>query len=193
MKEKQLLCVKEMCRIPDNTEYVTWQFPCLNLMWCQAGWNPSTEGKHWTIHLDKPVLLVSPKNTCKTGRLENANLIKSISSVEIRSGLPEKRQKLTTWSLYQACCRLCSALTHDAANATEPCLKHSHSGCLLLVLAPAKILLMASQVMSPDRFWSGLTVALRRWKPALSVPHPATSAAPCQRHSAGGGRSAWLT
>lgn len=27
--------------IPDNTVYVTWQFPCLNLMWCQAGWNRS--------------------------------------------------------------------------------------------------------------------------------------------------------
>lgn len=43
------------------------------------------------------------------------------------------------------------------------------SACLLWVLAPAKIPLMASQVMSPDRFWSSLTAALRRWKPVLRV------------------------
>lgn len=89
-------CVWSKCaRIPDNTEHVAWQFPCLNLMRCQAGWNRSILGKHWTIHLDKPVLLFSSKNTCKTGRLENANLIKSISWAKIRSGFPERRQKLT--------------------------------------------------------------------------------------------------
>lgn len=94
--KKSFLCVWSKCtRIPDNTEYVTWQFLCLNLMWCQAGWNRSILGKHWTIHLDKPVLLFNSKNTCKTGLLENANLIKSISLVKIRSGFPEKRQKLT--------------------------------------------------------------------------------------------------
>lgn len=127
-------------------------------------------------------LLFNSLNTCKTGRFENANLIKSVSSVKIRSGLPEKRQKVHKFDRFTKGAVISLAvLTHGAANETEPGLKHSRSAtlCLLWVLVPAKILLTASQVMSPDRFWSALTMALRWWKTVLSVSHPATSAVPC--------------
>lgn len=44
--KKNLFCVWGKCaRIPDNTEHVTWQFPCLNLMRCQADWNGSIRGE----------------------------------------------------------------------------------------------------------------------------------------------------
>lgn len=184
---------RKCARIPDNAEYVTWQFPCLNPTWCQEGLNRSILGKHWTIHSDKPVLPFNFKNTCKTGLLENANLIKSISSVEIRSGFPEKRQKLVNLITLPGLLSLLLCSTTWCYRAPPQTFTLRIAVCLLLVLAPAKILLMASQVMSPDRFWSGLTVALRRWKLVLSIPHTATSAAPRQRHPTGWGRSAWLT
>lgn len=51
--------------IPDNAADVTWQFPCLNLMWCQAGWNRSILGNTEPFMKVSPFHCLTPKTHVK--------------------------------------------------------------------------------------------------------------------------------
>lgn len=131
--------------------------------------------------LHKLVLLFNSQNTCKTGMFENANLIKGISSVKMRSAFPEKKQKLITVQSAVTAARpqYTALLTlRSLASHTQPhCVfAFGFSACLDTIDG------QSSNVTRPFLVWS--TVALRLLKLVLRVPHLATRAASVATRSA---------